>query len=107
MTGCPLVFIEWVDSAQPISSWKHLSDFETHTAVKCASVGWLIYDGDDTKAVAPNMGGLENENNVQVSGVIRIPTRCVIKVSYLDEPELTCPEALLSHLDPVQRQQEL
>jgi hypothetical protein len=89
MTDCPLVFIEWEDSAQPISNWQYLADFTPHPVIRCVSVGWLIHDGEDMKALAPNMGGLENENNVQVSGVIRIPARCVLQVVCLDEPDIT------------------
>lgn len=95
MTSCPLVMIQWEDSAQPIPGWAHLSDFEPKPVIICASVGWLIHDGDDVKSLAPNMGGLENENNVQVSGVIQIPTRCIISVHNLEEPDLTfsCPSS--------------
>jgi hypothetical protein len=51
----------------------------------CASVGWLIRDDDEMKALAPNMGALNNENSVQVSGVIQIPTRCVRRITPLSE----------------------
>lgn len=79
--------IEWEDSAQPIASWAYLASFEPSGTIRCASVGWLIVDCDDMKALAPNMGG--NENSAQVSGVIQIPTRCVVKMTRLKEPALT------------------
>jgi len=91
--ACPLVMIEWEDSAQPIPSWSHLASFEAPGTIRCASVGWLIRD-DDIKALAPNMGALHDANSVQVSGVIQIPARCVIKVTQIAEPDLTsscCP----------------
>ena len=81
----PLVRVEWEDSAQPVPSWSFLSDFGDFTAVVCASVGWLIYDGSDVKALAPNMGHLDDECSVQASGVIRIPTRCIIHMVVLDD----------------------
>jgi hypothetical protein len=87
--ACPLVMIEWEDSAQPIPAWQLLSDFEGGETLRCASVGWLIRDDAEMKAVAPNMGAVNHENSVQVSGVIRIPTRCVLKVTRLSEPCLT------------------
>ena len=74
-TGCPLVMIEWEDSAQPISSWSYLSSFAAPGTVRCASVGWLIHDDEQMKVVAPNLGALDDENSVQVSGVIQIPAR--------------------------------
>ncbi len=89
MTGidndCPLVLIEWEDSAQPRPRWIHLSDFEPGTAVKCASVGWLIQDDDRTKALAPNMGEIENESQIQASGIILIPTCAVTRIVRLRE----------------------
>lgn len=89
--GCPLVMIEWEDSAQPIPAWSFLSSFEAPGIIRCASVGWLIRDDAEVKAVAPNMGGLDDENSVQVSGVIQIPTRCIVNITRLPEPSLTCP----------------
>jgi len=40
------------------------------------------------KALAPNMGGLTDENSVQVSEVIQIPTRCVVNITRLCEAGL-------------------
>jgi hypothetical protein len=89
--SCPLVFVEWEDSAQPIPSWSYLASFDAPGTVRCASVGWLIRDDDEMKALAPNMGALNSECSVQVSGVIQIPTRCILRVTELREPGLTCP----------------
>lgn len=88
-TSCPLVMIEWEDSAQPIPNWTYLASFEAPGTIRCASVGWLIRD-DEIKALAPNMGAVDDENSVQVSGVIQIPARCVVKLTRLREPALTC-----------------
>jgi hypothetical protein len=70
--------IEWEDSAQPIPTWSYLASFSPSGAIRCVSVGWLICENDELKALAPNMGSLDDENSMQVSGVIQIPTRCVI-----------------------------
>lgn len=71
-----------------MSAWTFLADHEPPPAVRCVSVGWLIEDGD-VKALAPNMGGLESGNSLQVSGVIRIPARCVLRVVKIKEPALS------------------
>ena len=81
--------IEWEDSAQPIPAWSYLASFEAPGTIRCASVGWLIRDDGQMLAVAPNMGALDDENSVQVSGVIQIPARCVLKLTRLREPSLT------------------
>ena len=82
---CPLVMIEWEDSAQPAPAWRHLSDIPKPKGVRCASVGWLLHDGR-VKALAPNMGAIGDEMNIQASGVIEIPSRCVVRVHRLREP---------------------
>lgn len=93
MSRCPLVLVEWEDSRQPSSSWVRLSTLEPPTAVRCVSVGWLIHDGASVKALASNMGDVDDENSVQASGVIRIPARCITRLTELDEPELTAGAA--------------
>ena len=90
---CPLVMIEWEDSRQPSSSWRRLADLTNGGAVRCVSVGWLLQDGK-VKVLAPNMGDVEAGEAMQVSGVVEIPERCVVKVSKLKEPKITsssCP----------------
>jgi hypothetical protein len=82
----PLVLIEWEDSTQPVSHWQHRDDISV-TAVRVASVGWLIKDGKKVKALAPNIGGLTGNGSPQCSGVIAIPTRCVIQIKKLEEAD--------------------
>ena len=84
--SCPLVMIEWEDSAQPIPAWSFLASFEAPGTIRCVSVGWLIRDDGQMKDLAPNMGAIDDENSVQVSGVIQIPTRCVLNTTRLSEP---------------------
>jgi hypothetical protein len=77
--------IEWEDSAQPVPSWVLLSEFEEPSISKCVSVGWLLHDGDDVKALAPNMANIDSAQHVQASGIIRIPSRAVTRVARLGE----------------------
>lgn len=70
--------------------------------IKCLSVGWLIHDGEDMKALAPHMGDLGNEYSAQASGVIRIPARCITKVVKLDKPGVTYPVCPSSHPETAQ-----
>ena len=86
MKDCPLVMAEWEDSRRPESEWTHLSKFTPGDAVRCVSVGWMIHDGEEVKVLAPNMGDIGDEDvQVQVSGVIRIPARCILKITTLIE----------------------
>ena len=93
---CPLVFIEWEDSAQPVPNWSYLSDICETPAVTCVSVGWLVHNGTDVKALAPNMGHLNDERSMQVSGLIRIPARCIVNMVELAEPAVTSSASDLS-----------
>lgn len=81
------MLIEWEDSTQPVPRWVYLANLENAPAVKCASVGWLIHDGKDVKALAPNMGDLGDSDSAQASGIIRIPARCIIRVVLLTEQD--------------------
>jgi hypothetical protein len=79
--------IEWEDSVQPHPAWEMLAEWKPCAPVRIASVGWLLKDGKKVKALAPNMGGIDEKTTVQVSGVIHIPTRCVLSVKRLVEVE--------------------
>ena len=87
----PLVLVEWEDSAQPIPCWIRLSEFEPSTVVSCVSVGWLIQNDERMKVLAPNMGEVEDAEQIQASGIIRIPTSAVTRIVRLREGQtLTC-----------------
>lgn len=82
--------IEWLDSAQPVSGWAYLSDIDMEIEpVRCASVGWLIHKSKTVHVLAPNMGQIHDERQVQACGVIRIPTCCVVSVQPLKEPSIS------------------
>jgi hypothetical protein len=89
--GHPLVLIEWEDSAQPIAGWSFLDSFDALDVVRCQTVGWLIHDGDAVKAIAQNVGNLGDDGSAQVSGVIRIPARCIVSMRGLDVTSRASP----------------
>ena len=82
---CPLVLVEWIDSAQPRSRWEYLSDIGKPEPIRCVSVGWLIFDGKKSKSIAPNMGSIDDHESLHVSGVITIPTCAVTRIKRLRE----------------------
>ena len=85
---CPLVIIRWQDSAQPIPAWKHLSQLPATRAIECATVGWLLKDDNDVKVLCQSVGDLDSPQNAQASGIMTIPTRCVISIERLTEDGL-------------------
>jgi hypothetical protein len=82
---CPLVLIRWLDSRQPSSAWRFLSELGQQKALECATVGWLVQDGPDVKVVCQTVGDLEDPENAQASGVMTIPARCVLSIEKLSE----------------------
>lgn len=84
-SDCPLVLIEWEDSRQPIAGWMRLSEFDKLEVCKCVSVGFLLHDGEDQKVLAPNMADIEDKHNIQSSGIIHIPAKCVLRITPLGE----------------------
>ncbi|MGB7815633.1 MAG: hypothetical protein WBL28_04695 [Methylotenera sp.] len=85
ITLASLVLIEWEDSRQPIASWQRLSDFSRLEVCKCVSVGFLISDDEEQKVLASNMADIEDKDNIQASGVIHIPSKCVLKITPIAE----------------------
>jgi len=83
-----LVLIEWDDSAQPKPNWVFLSHIETPEIVKCVSVGWLVFDGKNVKALAPNIGDYDDSDSVQGSGIICIPSRSITRLVKLKDGKL-------------------
>jgi hypothetical protein len=75
-----LVKIEWEDSARPIAVWQWVSDYEVPRTVVCISVGYLIAEPKHALALAPNLGDVGCEN-VQASGIIRIPRSAIRRQS--------------------------
>ena len=45
----------------------------------------MVYDGEDQKVLAPNMADIEDKHNIQSSGAIHIPTKCILRVTPLIE----------------------
>lgn len=88
-SDCPLVIIRWEDSAQPLAAWQHLSKLKPAEPIECATVGWLVRDDESAKVVCQSIGGLGNPANAQASGIMTIPTRCVLSIENLSE----CPPA--------------
>ena len=89
----PLVIIHWQDSRQPSSSWRFISDLKDQNPVECISVGWLIQDDEETKAICQNVGDVNDPDNAQASGVMVIPARCIISIAELSETTSSVPSS--------------
>ena len=84
---CPLVLIRWEDSAQPVPRWQHLSELSLPDVVECATTFTLSLSPISQPTVAQSIGGINADDNVQASGVMAIPARCVISIEPLEEVE--------------------
>ena len=89
MADCPLVIIRWLDSRQPYGQWRYLSALPDARPVEVATVGWLVKDTAEVKVVCQNVGDLEYPEKAQASGIMTIPTRCVLSVERLTEADGT------------------
>lgn len=84
---CPLVLIEWEDSRQPSSRWELLSSLDMPKPCHCVSVGFLLSEEDGVKVLAANMGDVDSEDSMQVTGVITIPERSIKRMRALSESD--------------------
>jgi len=89
MGDCPLVIIRWQDSRQPCGHWRFLSALPETSAVEVATVGWLLKNTADVMVVCQNVGDLAHPEKAQASGIMTIPTRCVLSVERLTEADGT------------------
>jgi hypothetical protein len=87
MGDCPLVIIRWQDSRQPCGHWRFLSALPETSAVEVATVGWLVKNTADVIVVCQNVGDLAHPEKAQASGIMTIPTRCVLSVERLTEAD--------------------
>lgn len=89
VTQSPVVQIQWEDSAHPVGRWVHLDIDELHNSdpVRCLSVGWEVYRDNRVTVLAPNVGEIQNCDDEQASGLIRISARCIIARLILVPPE--------------------
>lgn len=71
-----LVLVRWEDSAQPISAWQWIDNYEVPEIVECVSVGYLIAETKNAIALAPNVGDIKRDRG-QASGIIRIPRAAI------------------------------
>ena len=85
MGDCPLVIIRWLDSRQPCGQWRYLSALPDARPVEVVSVGWLVKYTEDMKVICQNIGDLGTPEKAQASGIMTIPTRCVLSVERLTE----------------------
>jgi hypothetical protein len=85
MQDCPLVLIRWHDSRQPCGQWRFISALPETRPVEVATVGWLLRSDAEVKVVCQSVGDLHNPANAQASGIMTIPTRCILSVERLTE----------------------
>jgi len=79
-----LVMVEWHDSRRPIDVWSRVGDKPEFAHTVCRSVGWLVHDGADVKAIAPNLGDMGTDEE-QMIGAIQIPARAIVSMRDLVE----------------------
>jgi hypothetical protein len=81
-----LVLIEWEDShALGTGGWMHLDGEYSSDPRVILSVGWLLVDGERSKILVPHRNEETPDAYAQGSGVISIPTRCVVRIADLRE----------------------
>jgi hypothetical protein len=83
MSDWPLVLLEWEDSSQPVARWYQMDEINLATVVVSRTVGFLVRDDDQMKAVAHSVA------NGLATGLIKIPSRAVTRMVRL-EPRGSC-----------------
>lgn len=80
-----LVLIDWLDSYGCSSQWQPLDDCHAKP-LRCRSVGWLLYDGDDCKVIVPHLVKDHDHVPPQGCGDMTIPATAILHIAELPEP---------------------
>ena len=78
-----MVLIDWEKSTGPTAGWSSAEHLYATEIEHCLSVGWIIRDDWETTVLAASMTGWAEEDNLRLSGVIRIPTGSIRSVRVL------------------------
>jgi hypothetical protein len=73
-----LVWVEWEDSAQASPQWQWLDEAPGPEITLCVSVGFLVFEDEKEKRLAISVASRQGVAE-QVSGVVAIPTRCIVR----------------------------
>lgn len=83
---CPLVQVRWQDSRGTTSNWEYLRDYQRNTFCEVVTVGYLIKHGKKTTRIAQSFADI-GDKDMQVTGIMVIPTSCIISIDQLIEVE--------------------
>ena len=84
-----LVRVVWVDSFMLEAGWHWIDDLSDRKVSTCASTGWIISEDDNQVCLAQTIGQVGDV--IQVSGVVTIPIRSVIRMEELAMDATKCP----------------
>ena len=80
------VMIKWYDSVEA-SGWRDWDEYGevNDTAALCCSVGFLVFDGENVKILAPHVMGRVEGRNIpkQACGIMEIPTGAILSITDL------------------------
>ena len=80
-----LVVVDWLDSFGCSTTWQKIDGVDPEP-LRCRSVGWLVYDGKETKVIVPHMSDVNHPTApAQGCGDMTIPARSVLHISELRE----------------------
>lgn len=82
MTHSPsydLVLVEWVDASRLSPNWIDLADIPEPYAHRCLSVGYLIAENDEGLILVPNLGSVDDPDEMHTYGGVMIPAHAVRK----------------------------
>lgn len=91
MVAFPLVLVEWEDSSQPTSRWYQIAEIVEGAPTVCRTVGFLMRDDARVKVIAHTVNGEGQANHT--TGIIRIPSRAVIRIDHLQVVTARLPSA--------------
>jgi hypothetical protein len=73
----PLVWVKWLDSANPSSSdWQSVAEWRGFDSLECVSVGYLIAKDTQTVTLAAHLAYTSGDHT-KACGIMVIPAGCI------------------------------
>ncbi len=91
-----LVIVDWDDSSFMGFGWMNRESFDEPHALPCRTVGWLTYDGENSKVVVPHISsGKEGKwKDGCGAGGMTIPVCSIRRIQVLTTPDMNGDEVL-------------
>lgn len=88
-----LVLVEWEDSSSPRDGgWKFTDELPQLTPLTVLSCGFIVQEDEEQINLAGHLAFPTALDDEQVTGLMQIPRRCIINITYFNQLDEVLPQ---------------